>query len=88
MHEIVYTKKARKDLRAIDFSVAKRVVAKVFEYSKHRDPLKFAKRLKGTELGTYRFRIGDYRVVFDVDKNGGLKILLILAVKHRKEVYK
>ncbi len=87
MHEVVYTKKARKDLKSIDLKVAQRIIDKVFHYSKQKDPLEFAKKLKGAILGNYRFRVGNYRVVFDVDKKGNIKVLLVLAVKHRREVY-
>jgi mRNA interferase RelE/StbE len=34
--------------------------------------------------GTYRFRIGDYRVIFDIyDEN-----IAILRIGHRKSIYK
>ncbi|MEK7102456.1 MAG: type II toxin-antitoxin system RelE/ParE family toxin [Patescibacteria group bacterium] len=36
----------------------------------------------------YRFRIGDYRVVFTANKEGNLVILLILRIAHRREVYR
>jgi mRNA-degrading endonuclease RelE of RelBE toxin-antitoxin system len=29
--------------------------------------MKFATRLTDPKLGTFRFRIGDYRVIFDID---------------------
>jgi mRNA-degrading endonuclease RelE of RelBE toxin-antitoxin system len=48
----------------------------------------YAKKLKDPRFGEYRFRVGDYRVFFDVDKRGGIKILLILEVKHRRESYR
>ncbi|ACK42565.1 hypothetical protein Dtur_1287 [Dictyoglomus turgidum DSM 6724] len=31
------------------------------------DPLKYARKLISQKIGTYRFRIGDYRVIFDKD---------------------
>jgi len=46
-------------------------------------PLDFAERLTNFELGEYRFRIGDYRVAFDVEDDTAK----ILKVGHRKEVY-
>ena len=47
-------------------------------------PLDFAERLTDFELGAYRFRIGDYRVSFDVEKD----VAKILKVGHRKDMYK
>jgi len=48
------------------------------------NPLDFAERLTDFDLGEYRFRIGDYRVVFDVENN----VAKILKVGHRKDIYK
>jgi mRNA interferase RelE/StbE len=46
--------------------------------------LTYAEPLKQSDLGSYRFRIGDYRVVFDLD---GEKIV-VLRVGHRRDIYK
>ena len=48
------------------------------------NPLYFAEHLNNFDLGEYRFRIGDYRVSFDVEKNTAK----ILKVAHRKDIYK
>jgi mRNA interferase RelE/StbE len=37
-------------------------------------------------LGTYRIRVGDYRVVFAVDD--GERIVTIAKIAHRREVYR
>jgi len=39
-----------------------------------------------TGVAAYRFRIGDYRIVYDFDRTKG--ILYLLAVGHRREVYR
>ena len=49
-----------------------------------QNPLAHAEPLKQSELGSYRFRIGDYRVVFDLK---GQEII-VLRVGHRREIYK
>jgi mRNA interferase RelE/StbE len=48
------------------------------------DPLKHAERLTQPQIGSFRFRIGDYRVVFDLE---GAEIV-VLRVGHRREIYK
>lgn len=53
-------------------------------YMSAPSPLDFAERLTDFELGEYRFRIGDYRVAFDVENDTAK----ILKVGHRKDVYK
>jgi len=41
-------------------------------------------RMKG--IAAYRFRVGDYRVIYDFDRSKG--VLHLLAVGHRREVYR
>jgi mRNA interferase RelE/StbE len=43
------------------------------------------KPLKGRFSGHYRFRVGDYRVVYRIDGRGRLIIVVIIA--HRSEAY-
>lgn len=87
MYRFEYTKNAVRDLRQLDQQVAKRILKKMDFFSKQEDPLQFAKKLTDSSLGEYRFRIGDYRVLFDVDNDGKLQVLMILSVKHRREAY-
>lgn len=47
------------------------------------DPLQHAEPLKQLELGSYRFRIGDYRVVFDIEGDE----IVILRIGHRRDIY-
>lgn len=88
MYKVSYAKKARKDLKTLEFDVAKRIIRKIYYISIQDDSLRYAQRLKDDGLGMYRFRIGDYRAIFDVDKRGNVKILAILRIKHRKDVYR
>lgn len=44
-----------------------------------------ARKLKGEER-SYRIRIGDYRVVYDVLQD--VVVVLILRIGHRKDVYR
>jgi mRNA interferase RelE/StbE len=83
----IYTKEAVKNLKSIDRKTALRVVKKIDYYCKKTHPLTHAKKLKHPAFGEYRFRIGDYRVIFDLDHKGFITILLILTIKHRGKVY-
>ncbi len=75
------------DLEKLDRQTAHRIIEKLDFYLSTGNPLAYAKRLKNRDIGHYRFRIGDYRVIFDVDKKGDIVILIILAVRHRKYAY-
>lgn len=87
MFKLEYTKNAVKDLRRLEKQTAQRILKKMDFFLKKEDPLSFAKRLTDSSLGEYRFRVGDYRVLFDVNQDGSLQILMVLSVKHRREAY-
>jgi mRNA interferase RelE/StbE len=46
--------------------------------------MRFAEKLSDPILGEYRFRIGDYRVIFDIKGSE----IVILRVGHRREIYR
>ena len=79
---ILFTKSAKADLDKLDGVISKRIGKKLI-YLKE-DPLKLSKRLIDFKQGEYRFRIGDYRVCFDIDEDK----IVVLRVRHRKEVYR
>jgi len=81
-YRLVYTHRAIKDLDVLDVTVKQRIGKALQRYE--RNPLVHAEPLKQSELGSYRFRIGDYRVVFDLE---GPEII-VLRVGHRREIYK
>jgi mRNA interferase RelE/StbE len=86
-YELQITEKAKYDFLQLQKQIQKRIAKKLRFYISSKNPLQYAKKLKDSRLGTYRFRIGDYRVIFDLDKKGNIHILMILRIKHRKEVY-
>lgn len=53
-----------------------------------RDPRQHpnAKRLKGPLAGYWRYRIGDWRVVFRVDDNE--RVVTIILIAHRTKAYR
>lgn len=81
-----YTKHAKKDLEILNKSDIKRIILKL-EYFLDNDPMSFSKPLTGQLKGLFRFRIGDYRVIFHRNSKGKITILTILKIKHRKDIY-
>jgi mRNA interferase RelE/StbE len=60
-------------------------VGKVDDYLSE-DPLALGKPLKGIFRGLFRYRCGDYRVIYSIDRRE--EGLLVLTVGHRKDVYR
>jgi mRNA interferase RelE/StbE len=79
---IVITLKAEKDILALDAVARKRLGKKLMALSE--DPVKLSKKLVNSDLGSYRYRVGDYRVVFDLSGH----TIQILRVGHRREIYR
>ncbi len=48
-------------------------------------PEKYGKPLRKTLKGYWKFRVSDYRVVFKILDD---KTLLILGIRHRRDIYK
>ena len=76
--------RAKKDLQSLDSVVQKRIVKKLKFFLEQPNPLQFSKRLIDASGGDYRWRVGHYRLVFDVKEN----VIMLLRVQHRKDVYK
>ena len=82
--KLIFSEIAFKQLSKLAPDIQNRINGKLDFYLAQKDPLYFAEKLNDYEFGEWRFRIGDYRAIFDVD---GEKIIL-LKVGHRKDIYK
>ena len=65
-YNLVYTNRADKDIQKLSPEVKKRIGKTLLRY-KH-DPHKYSETLRDPKIGSYRFRIGDYRVPLDNDR--------------------
>jgi mRNA interferase RelE/StbE len=81
-YRLLYTHRAVRDLEKLDPQVKERIGKTLLRYE--HDPLQYADKLTQPAIGSYRFRIGDYRVVFDLEGEE----IVVLRVGHRREIYK
>jgi len=82
MYKVLFTDKAKRDLKKLNPALQKRIVDKLKEYSEN--PFEYSRKLKDSSIGQYRFRIGDYRAAFDIDGEN----IVILRIRDRKEIYR
>ena len=80
--EIAFTPGAWRDWQKLPNNTQNRLRAKLLFYA--RDPLRYAAKLTNSQIGQYRLRVGDYRIVFDVRES----TIVVMAVGHRRDVYK
>jgi mRNA interferase RelE/StbE len=82
-YQIAFERTAEKELLALPGAVRERILKALRKLAP--DPFAAAgvKALKG---GGYRLRVGDYRVLYTVEA----EVLLVLVIKvgHRREVYR
>jgi mRNA interferase RelE/StbE len=83
-YQINFQPSVEKDLRKLSSENCDRLLARIEELANDPLPVQSLK-LKGTE-GLYRIRVGDYRIVYEVDLL--TKSILIHYVRHRREVYR
>ncbi|WP_341960357.1 type II toxin-antitoxin system RelE/ParE family toxin [Pseudomonas sp. RC10] len=84
---IEYTETAKKQLKKLDKQTVRRVVDFMDErVAARQDPYSTGKALTGPFGGLWRYRVGDLRVICDI-QNGALRILVI-EVGNRREVYR
>ena len=81
-YRLVYTRRAERDIKRLESNTKDRIGKALIRYSE--EPLRFAETLSDSILGEYRFRIGDYRVIFDIEGNE----IIVLRVGHRREIYR
>ena len=82
---VEFTPCAEKALKRLDHSVGKRVVGKLQEIQGADDPRDFLKPMTGPLTGMFRLRVGDYRVIVDIQDERC--VILALDVGHRSVVY-
>jgi mRNA interferase RelE/StbE len=83
-YKIIFTKESAKDIEKLDQTVKKQLYKKLV-YFKDLDDIKVvAKKLHNHEAGEYRLCVGNFRIIFDLDKH----TIIVLRVQHRKDVYR
>ena len=84
MYEIHYRRSVKSDLKSLPRDVRIAVVGQILSLKNNPRPRGHTK-ISGFE-NTFRIRKGVYRIVYSVDKNK--LIVIIIRVGHRKDVYK
>jgi len=75
----------KKDIPKLPKSV-KNLIKKAIETRIAIEPIAYGKPLQHSWMGHRRVRVSDYRIIYRVDNDK--KLVYIVAIKHRKDVYK
>jgi mRNA interferase RelE/StbE len=85
MFEVILSPEARDFFDAADRPLARKLARCFSALEQNPRQHNNAKRLTGKMAGYWRFRVGDWRVVYRIDDHFGRIIISIIA--HRREVY-
>ena len=79
--------KAKDELLKLDREARKRIIKFIDErLLKLDDPRKLGESLKGNLSGFWRYRVGDYRLICDIEDS---KVnILVIGIGHRRNIYK
>ena len=85
-YTVEYTEKALKSLKKLDHSTL--IIIKAWIEKNllgTTDPRKRGKGLKANRSGQWRYRVGDYRILAEIQDE--VLVILIIDIGHRSTVY-
>jgi len=85
MYKIEFEKRAKKQFYKLSRDAQERLT-KAIDEKLATNPKEYLVPLVGAMTGLYKFRVGDYRLL--CTKNDNKFSVLVVKVKHRKEIYK
>lgn len=84
---VEFTPAAQRELGKLDRQAARRITAYLQEVvTSCSDPRQRGKGLTANRTGLWRYRVGDYRVICEIQD--GLLVVLVVRVSHRSEAYR
>ena len=83
---VEFENSARKEFKKLDFQAQKKILRFLRErITTDEDLRRFGEQLKGNWTSFWKYRIGDYRVICDIQDERLL--VLVVRVRHRSKAY-
>jgi mRNA interferase RelE/StbE len=84
IYQVLISRSAEKQLKKLPLEAQRKVAAVIVSLGIEPRPYG-CKKLSGTE-DSYRVRVGDYRIIYDISER---KVLVtVLKIAHRRDVYR
>jgi len=84
VYEILLERNAERDLKKLPKDMFDRVLLGIKSLAQNPKPHR-VRKIVGSKNG-WRIRIGDYRVIYEVDEEG--RAVKIMRIRHRREAYR
>lgn len=86
-YKVEYTEKFEKDFKKLDKYTARMIKSWIGSRLQNcENPRAYGKALVGNRKGSWRYRIGDYRLICSIEDDK--LVILALSVGHRREIYR
>ena len=82
-YKVIFTKSVKKDFKKIPKLEVSKILNEIAYLAKNPRSSK-TKKLKGEKL--YRLRVGNYRVIYDIQDN--LMVIFVVKLGHRSDIYR
>ncbi len=84
---VQFTEDVKKFLKKLDKQTAKFILAWIRKNLEGcSDPRHTGKGLTSNRSGQWRYRVGDYRIIADIQENN--LVILVIEIGHRSDIYK
>lgn len=85
-YKVEFTKSAMKDLKKIDKKDSTKIAAWIKKNLVYcENPRQYGKALKGNLSDSWRYRVGNYRILAHIEDD---RVVIVVNIGHRKEIYK
>lgn len=85
-YSVVFTDEARKALKKLDKHISKLIMSWIRKNLVGcSNPRAHGKGLTSNRSGQWRYRVGDYRILAEIED--ARVVILVLSVGHRRDVY-
>jgi mRNA interferase RelE/StbE len=84
VHEVSIERTAQRDLKDLPSQIFRRIILHVQALAQNPRP-PGCHKITGSK-SDWRIRIGDYRVIYEIDDKA--KVVRVMRVRHRREVYR
>lgn len=86
-YHVEFSKRALKDIKKLDKATAALILGWIRKNLEGcENPRAYGKGLTANHSGEWRYRVGDYRLLAEIQD--GKLVIIMLTVGHRSEVYK
>jgi mRNA interferase RelE/StbE len=83
IYEVKFTKSAQKEITKLPKQESKRIVRSIYKLA-NNPRIGNVRPMVGNK--NWRLRVGNYRVIYDIREE--VLLILIIKVRHRRDVYK